>query len=160
MGLRSAAVCCQRLTNAIRYVMRSHGFDLVAYLDDMMTAECWDKAEACFSTLRKIIASMEAVEARSKAVGPCTRMNFLGICFDTELLMMEVPQERVSECMGLLMEWPSKSDEERGENRIPDALSRWDLGEEHRLWFKEVTEGLGPKEMYVHPGLFEFVHDW
>ena len=30
------------------------------------------------------------------------------------------------------------------ENQIPDALSRWDLGEEHRLWFKEVTKG-GPK---------------
>ena len=49
--------------------MRSHDFDLVAYLDDMVTAECWDKAEACFSTLREIIASMGAVEAKSKGVG-------------------------------------------------------------------------------------------
>ena len=35
-------------------------------------------------------------------------MNFLGICFDTELLTMEVPQERVSEYMGLLTEWLDK----------------------------------------------------
>ena len=65
-------------------------------LRSAVTAECWDKSEACFSTLRAIIASMGAVEARSKAVGPYTRMNVLGICFDIELLMMEVPHERVS----------------------------------------------------------------
>ena len=83
MGLRSATMCCQTLTNAMGYIMRSRGFDLVAYLDDMVTAERWDQAGTCFSTLREIIASMGAVEAESKAVGPCTWMNFLGICFDT-----------------------------------------------------------------------------
>ena len=46
------------------------------------------------------------------------------------------------------------------ENQIPDALSRWELGEEHRLRFREVMEGLGPKEIYVYPGLFKFMHDW
>ena len=46
------------------------------------------------------------------------------------------------------------------ENRIPDALCHWELGEEHRLRFREVTEGLGPKEIYVYPGLFKFMHDW
>ena len=115
MGLRSAAMCCQRLTNAMGYIMRSRGFDLVAYLDDMVTAERWDQAGTCFSTLREIIASMGAVEAERKAVGPCTRMNFLGICFDTELLTMEVPQERVSECMGLLTEWLDKNEVKRKE---------------------------------------------
>ena len=345
MGLRSAAMCCQRLTNAITYIMRSHGFDLVAYLDDMVTAECWEQAGACFSTLREVIATMGAVEAESKAVSPCTRMNFLGICFNTELLTMEVPQERISECMSLLVEWLKKEEVTRKEveslvgklsfiatcvrpgrifisglleylrglprvgkvkvpvsvrkdlvwwktflphynrvsmmpmerwslpdevvatdaclsgcgawfetqreyfhaefpegikrqelsinalelltvvvaakvwgkkwrglrivircdnetsvtvlntgraynsflleclrelefvaakcefemkaihipgveNRIPDALSRWELGEEHRLRFREMSEGMGPKEVYVYPGLFEFTHDW
>ena len=115
MGLRSAAMCCQRLTNAIAYIMGSHGFDLVAYLDDMVTAECWEQAGACFSTLREVIATMGAVEAESKAVSPCTRMNFLGICFDTELLTMEVPQERISECMSLLVEWLKKEEVTRKE---------------------------------------------
>ena len=106
MGWRSVAMCCQGLANAIRYVLRSHGFYLVTYLDDMVTAECWDKAEACFSALREIFVSMGVVEARSKAVGPCKRMNFLDISFDIEQPAMK---ERVSECTGLLMEWLGKS---------------------------------------------------
>ena len=40
-------------------------------------------------------------------------------------------------------------------NRIPDALSHWELGEEHRLRFREVTERLGAEEIYVYPGLFK-----
>ena len=43
---------------------------------------------------------------------------------------------------------------------VTEALSRWELGEEHRLQFREVTEGLGAKEIYVYPGLFKFMHDW
>ena len=106
---------CHRLTNAIRHVMKSHSFDLVLYLDGMVTTECWDKADACFSRLREIIISMGAVEARSKAVGPCTSMHALCICFHIELLMIEVPQERVWECMGLLIEWLNKSEATREE---------------------------------------------
>ena len=115
MGLRSAATCCQRLNNAMGYIMRSRGVDLVAYLNDMVTAEHWDQPGTCFFTLRDIIDSMGAVEAESKAVSPCMRMNFFGICFDTELLTMKVPQERVSECMGLLTEWLDKNEVRRKE---------------------------------------------
>ena len=82
-------MCCQRLTNAMGYIMRSRGFDLVAYLDDMVTATYWNQAGTCLSTLQEIIASMGAVEAESNAISPCLRMNFLGICFDTEHLTME-----------------------------------------------------------------------
>ena len=41
---------------------------------------------------------MGAVEAESKAVSPWMTMNFLGICFDTELLRMEVLQGHRKEC--------------------------------------------------------------
>ena len=32
MGLRTAAVCCQMLTNVMGYIMKLRGFDLVAYI--------------------------------------------------------------------------------------------------------------------------------
>ena len=35
MGLRSAAQVCQRLTNAIAFIYRSLGFDIINYLDDL-----------------------------------------------------------------------------------------------------------------------------
>ena len=38
MGLCSSAMSCQRITNAVKFIMRSKGFDLVAYLDDMVSS--------------------------------------------------------------------------------------------------------------------------
>lgn len=35
MGMRTSALCCQRVTNAIRFMYNRLGFDLVPYLDDL-----------------------------------------------------------------------------------------------------------------------------
>ena len=46
------------------------------------------------------------------------------------------------------------------ENRIPDALSRWEENEHHRTKFWSLVKGLDVKEVYVYSGLFAFMHDW
>ena len=46
------------------------------------------------------------------------------------------------------------------ENRIPDALSRWHLGEQHKQQFKSQVLGLEVRQIFVYEGLFEFLHDW
>jgi hypothetical protein len=39
MGLTSAAHICQRVTNAVSYMYRLLGFDIVNYLDDFAGVE-------------------------------------------------------------------------------------------------------------------------
>ena len=46
------------------------------------------------------------------------------------------------------------------DNHIPDVLSRWELGREHRQCFSELTAGMMMTEKRVYEGMFEFVHDW
>ena len=45
-------------------------------------------------------------------------------------------------------------------NRIPDALSRWDLNPSYREEFRRQVQGRQVKEIFVYEGLFEFAHDW
>ena len=115
IGLRSSAMCCQRITNAVRHIMRSKGFGLVAYLDDMGSAEVWEHAQDCFIALKETLRSMGAVEAEHKSVSPSTKMIFLGVLFDTEKLTLEVSRERVDECMNMLDEWLDKREVRRKE---------------------------------------------
>ena len=83
------------------------------------------------------------IRVESKAVSPSTRMNLLGICFDTELLTMEVPQERVSECMGLLTEWLNKSEVMRKEvESLVGKLSFTAMCETGRLFISCLLEYL------------------
>ena len=109
MGLRSAALCCQRITNAIKYIVERRGYDLVAYLDDMVSAETWLKAEHCHITIRWVISESGAEESEAKVVGPTCKMLFLGVLFDTETLTLSVDEERLVETLMLLDEWMLKS---------------------------------------------------
>ena len=105
MGLRSAAMCCQRITNAIKFMVEARGYDLVSYLDDMVSAEVWDLANNCFLVLRQVIAMSGAEESEEKAVSPCTSMLFLGILFNTVDLTLRIDQERLQEILELLQGW-------------------------------------------------------
>ena len=57
MGLRSAALCCQRTTNLLTYIARNHGIAVENYLDDFMGAEVWEKAGDSFQRLGSVIAA-------------------------------------------------------------------------------------------------------
>lgn len=46
------------------------------------------------------------------------------------------------------------------DNRIPDALSRWELGDEFKAEFFRLVGPVPLCEKYVSPGLFKFAHDW
>ena len=50
MGSRSAAYCCQRVTNAISFIMVKIGIFVLNYLDDLASAESIDNASFAFST--------------------------------------------------------------------------------------------------------------
>ena len=95
--------------------MRSKGFVLVAYLDDMVSAEVWEHAQDCFVALKETLRLMGAVEAEHKSVSLSTKMVFLGVLFDTEKLTLEVSKERVDECRKVLDDWLDKQEVRRKE---------------------------------------------
>ena len=45
-------------------------------------------------------------------------------------------------------------------NRLPDLLSRWNLGAGSRESFYQETQGLGFREVTVCEDFFKFCHDW
>jgi len=105
MGLRSAAYICQRLTNAIAYIHRQKGFDVVNYLDDFCGVEDAALADTAFNSLGDLLVELGVTEAASKAVSPSSRVAFLGIWFDTNKMTMEVTPERLIEIKGLTQVW-------------------------------------------------------
>ena len=55
MGLRSAAMACQRVTNAVRYICATHGHDILNYLDDFTGASHPDFAFASYHFLGDLL---------------------------------------------------------------------------------------------------------
>ncbi|CAG2238689.1 unnamed protein product [Mytilus edulis] len=108
MGLRSAAQICQRLTNAIAYIYSSLGFDIINYLDDFAGVESPELSSKAFLELQNVLASCGIEESEHKAVGPSTRMEFLGIICDSVKMTLEISIERLTEIDLILLEWVGK----------------------------------------------------
>ena len=101
MGLRSAAYCCQSVTEMVAKVAGEKSFILV-YLDDFGGAEQADKAEESFRYLGNLLEYFGLEEAPDKAVAPTTRMDWLGISFDTTEWSMALKQGKLQELLELL----------------------------------------------------------
>lgn len=109
MGLRSAAHICQRVTNAITFIMHVVGICICNYLDDLMGVEKPQLAQFAFDTLGGILARCGFEESKDKACLPATKMVFLGILFDSEKMTLEITPERLLEIMELIQDWLTKS---------------------------------------------------
>ena len=107
MGLRSAALCCQRVTNLISLVSTLQGIDTVNYLYDFGGADVW-VTTLSFEGLGTVLRLAGVAEAREKACAPATVMTFLGLQFDTENLTLTITPDRLAEIQALLTYWEGK----------------------------------------------------
>ena len=107
MGSRSAAYCCQLVTNAIVFMLFKIGISVLNYLDDLASAEKLDLANFGFAMLREILNKCGIKESVEKASPPATIMTFIGILFNTEITV-EVTSERLAEIGELLKLWLNK----------------------------------------------------
>ena len=108
MGLRSACMCCQRTTNAVTYIFKSYGFDLVNYIDDFAGAENSRDAFIAFELLGQLLLVSGLVESEEKSVPPSVEMVFLGVLLNSVSMTMSVVPERMSEILSLLKDWNNR----------------------------------------------------
>lgn len=108
MGLRSAAFLCQRMTNAISFIMFKIGVLILNYLDDLASAETRENAEFAYCTLGTVLQKCGIEESVDKASPPSTIMTFIGVLFNSETMTVEVTPERLTEIKALIVRWLDK----------------------------------------------------
>ena len=107
-GCRSAALCCQKLTNAVAFIMFKIGIYILNYLDDIGSCEIKENAEFAYKTLDSILQKCGIEEAKHKSCPPSTVMTFIGVLFNTENMTISVTPERLKEICNLLSIWLQK----------------------------------------------------
>ena len=102
MGLRSAPYIAQRITNAIAFIHRQLQYFLLNYVNDFVGAELKHKIWESYQHLTQLLEKLRVETAKEKIVPPTTRLEFLGITFDSEKMTMEVSEHRLKEIKGEL----------------------------------------------------------
>ena len=98
MGLRSSAYCCQSVTEIIAKIAGKKVFMLV-YLDDFGGAEKAENAQEAFKHIGELLEQFGLEEAPEKAVAPTTKMDWLGIRFDTIRWTMALKPGKLQELL-------------------------------------------------------------
>ena len=115
MGMRSAPYIAQRITNAISFIHRSLQYFLLNYVDDFVGAEVKEKAWEAYWALTHLLQSLGVETSEDKIVPPTTKLEFLGITFDTEKMTMEISDQKLQEIKTELEEWLYRTKAKRRE---------------------------------------------
>ena len=109
-GLRSSAMCMQRTTEAISFMHEKEGYCTRPYLDDFGGAEAdRETADRALSTLQGIMRDLGVQEALHKVHPPTQRLVWLGILYDTILMRMSIPADKMEEIMVVLGSWEGRA---------------------------------------------------
>jgi len=82
---------------------------MLNYLDDLCVVSTVKNSQEEFIKVTNLLETLGLSESEEKSVSPGSRVEFLGVLFDTNLQTMEVTEARLIEIRGLVTEWLSKS---------------------------------------------------
>ena len=115
MGMRTAPYIAQRVSNALAHIHRQMGYFLLNYVDNFLGAEVREKAWQAYQFLTRLLRDLQVDTSPEKLVAPTTRLDFLGITFDTVKQTIEIPQEKLEEIAQETSTWLTKTSATRKE---------------------------------------------
>ena len=108
-GYRHGSIFFEKVTDSIRYIMRSHGFpDLFNYVDDIIYCGIPSKIEPAFKFLVDLLHHLGLDINPKKLVAPSTAMVCLGILVDTKTRTMSIPPEKLDNIVNMCAQWQNK----------------------------------------------------
>ena len=102
MGLRSAAMACQRSTSAVTLILNQRGLTIFNYLDDFIGASPPTLATSHFHELGELLHHLGLEEAAAKSCPPSPVMTCLGVELNTLDFTLSVDSDRLAEIESLL----------------------------------------------------------
>ena len=109
MGLRSAAMAHQRVTNVVCFMLSRVGCNVLSYLDDFMGISVPRSAFNDYALSGLLLQALGLHESSHKACPPSNSVTCLGVLFDTKNFTMSVTLDRLLELQtDLLPKWLTK----------------------------------------------------
>ena len=109
-GYRHGSVCCQRVTDAIRYIMYTKGIDhLFNYIDDFIGVDEPAVVHSNFQTLLSIMAELGIPISEEKLFPPSEEVPCLGILINIITGTLSIPDDKLHEINQKCLGWGSKN---------------------------------------------------
>ena len=107
-GSRHGSQFFQRVSDALRYVMRRDGFSIINYIDDFLGYGTPSVAKASFDTLLRLLHQLGLDVSEKKLLKPSTQAVCLGILVDTLQGTVSIPAEKLNLIKQTVTQWKTK----------------------------------------------------
>jgi hypothetical protein len=94
-GWRHGSAACQRITDAIRFILNKYGIITVNYIDDFMCIVPAHDALRAFQLVNFIITEVGLVTSHEKTVYPSHITTCLGIIINTKNFTLSIPKDKL-----------------------------------------------------------------
>ena len=108
-GYRNGSGIFQRISDAIRFIIKSQGHDVINYIDDVIGFGTVTTAKPSFETLTTLLQKLGLDISIKKLVQPATKVTCLGVEVDTEKFTVAIPDHKVAEILQKCNEWTNKT---------------------------------------------------
>ena len=107
-GRRHGSQNFQCISNAVRYVLRCHGYCKINYIDDFVDYGTPDIARRSYDCLRNVIERLGLTISEKKLVPPTTSAVCLGVLIDIVTGTIAIPDEKMCQIRQSVIEWQTK----------------------------------------------------
>lgn len=108
-GCRTSSAACQRVSNALAYILAQEGHIVLAYLDDYASCHAsLRQADTGFNSFLTTAKDLGLDLALHKCVAPTTNIDWLGYTIDTSQMQVSIPKAKLDEFVKECSTWTSK----------------------------------------------------
>ena len=107
-GSRHGTQIFQRVSDAVRFIMRRYGYDVINYVDDFVGVGVRSVASAAFEHLKNVLHRLGLEISVKKLVPPTTKAVCLGVEIDSVNKTIAIPDEKLKVIQLMLDDWRYK----------------------------------------------------
>lgn len=108
-GCCSSSAACQRVANALAYLMAEKQHHCLAYLDDFAGCSSQlEQAQKAFQCFKDLTDYLGLQLSSHKCVEPATQVEWLGYFVNTETMTVSIPEEKMREVVNECGAWFDK----------------------------------------------------
>jgi hypothetical protein len=100
-GWRNGTLACERVTDAIRYILATKGLFVLNYIDDIVGIAPSNIADKHFNTTIGILNQLGLHINHSKTLPPTSVATCLGIVFNIQVGVLQIPWTKLQEIISL-----------------------------------------------------------
>lgn len=109
-GCRSSAAICQRVANAVVYILAQQSCYTLAYLDDYGGCDAtFHQANHSYTTFKTVCRTLGLQLAEEKCSPPTTQMEWLGYLVDSVKMSISIPKNKLEQVLQECKTWTNRA---------------------------------------------------